>query len=559
MIRGLHRGPVAPAFRTLLVLLALGAGTEACAAIRQSGDWRRDRSWSLTGRRWRLAFRREKGEITFTVKDQKVEISPLATGAGAGVLRTAETSVDPRGGRAVANTVFRTRTGKETTLRIEVWEGGAMRVEPGTGASGLRLSADIGVGVLPGIRLEDVFYRPWDFRGPRPVHVPAENWFAGLLAGENGLLACAWPAGDARLRLLRSRGQQVDAFLGVELATGGSPVYLEVIAAPAVWHREILAPDMLEKDVRTAWKRPFAATYRTLVPLKAETTTLRAQEVSGKPRSQWLPEVGNISWPLRFEDNRAVLHYSKKIPPQGDMIAYPAHGGEQTLRACLARTPFADMVTARNKRSPIPDGPRGVPNVGYNACWGTHMLRRTLYVEGVQHREKEFLGEQADYLGERVAMVQLRNKLYGEFFERTGARLTAWLDETADEPVRAYLTAMQAHLERAMEGHRRKMDRCGDATWQEHTAHARRNVERLKRLLATPGQELYPECEALIDELNRLSWGHDEETGMRFNMLARAWALEAATSCARVAEAVPHAVALRAALREVLNRAAPWW
>ena len=89
-------------------------------------------------------------------------------------------------------------------------------------------------------------------------------------------------------------------------------------------------------------------------------------------------------------------------------------------------------------------------------------------------------------------------------------------------------------------------------------AHGDRNAERLKAIVSTPGTELALECQNLVHECNRLSWGHDEATGMRFSMSGRAWAQDAALACADAPGAVEYAQAIRAAIRDALNGAPLW-
>jgi len=66
------------------------------------------------------------------------------------------------------------------------------------------------------------------------------------------------------------------------------------------------------------------------------------------------------------------------------------------------------------------------------------------------------------------------------------------------------------------------------------------------------------ECEYLVNRMNRLSWAHDETTGMRFSMLTREWAQEAARACAELPAALLYAGTLRALIRDALNGAPPW-
>jgi hypothetical protein len=124
--------------------------------------------------------------------------------------------------------------------------------------------------------------------------------------------------------------------------------------------------------------------------------------------------------------------------------------------------------------------------------------------------------------------------------------------------VRAYLGQMKEQADRAETGLRRKMELFGERTPEQHIAHGDRAVKRLKELLDTGDPEVYPECEEIIDTCNRLAWGHAEVTGMRFSMLARQWAQEAAYGCADAPGAAEYARAVRAAIRTALNGAPPW-
>jgi hypothetical protein len=62
----------------------------------------------------------------------------------------------------------------------------------------------------------------------------------------------------------------------------------------------------------------------------------------------------------------------------------------------------------------------------------------------------------------------------------------------------------------------------------------------------------------LIDTCNVLAWGHAEVAGMRFSMLAREWAQQAALECVAIPKATAYAQTIRAAIRTTLNGSPPW-
>ena len=122
----------------------------------------------------------------------------------------------------------------------------------------------------------------------------------------------------------------------------------------------------------------------------------------------------------------------------------------------------------------------------------------------------------------------------------------------------AYLECMMAEVDRVERGLRLKLAFRGEDSPEAHIKEATRCAGRLKELLAAPGTEVWPECDALIDTCNQLAWAQAEIVGMRFGSSARAWAQAAALECADVPEAVGYAEDLRASIREALNGAAPW-
>jgi len=524
--------------------------------------WEERGELTVVGEGWNARFRKEwdgaaaRPGAEYSRRGQRVAFVPFDS---EGALAERLTVCAVNRSEAATEAVLTFTVGEEPLeLRLLIRDDGVLEVGGGDSVHGVSLRAPIEVGVLPGMRLEDVLYYPEDFPDANAIHVPSENWLAGLLSGNDGILACAWPEGDQALSLDMAGAPPERLIEGIRIDLAGHKLYAQVLADTGVWHREALALSYLEKDTKIAWQRPFDAVYKTQVPLKGETTVLRTHHVAGSRRQQWRPETGSAVLPVWFDGDDTWLHLGKRTPPQGDLVIYPFRDADSALLSFLRRTPLAEAIEKRGEGEGLPRGPRNAPNVGYNACWGTGLLRRTLYASGVHHREREFLREHTDFLADYVAVIQRRNAGYFEFIEKMRETVDGWLDQDRGPEVRAFLEEMSAHVDAIEAGHRQKMELYGDDTPEAHIAHADRNAVRLKELLETGGQELYPECEQLVDEFNRMSWAHNESTGMRFSMLTRAWAQEAARACGTNAAAVEYAAAIRAAIRDALRRAAQW-
>jgi hypothetical protein len=326
-----------------------------------------------------------------------------------------------------------------------------------------------------------------------------------------------------------------------------------------MWHRQPFELAHLEKTVPLDWRRPFPAVYKTQLLMRGETSTVRTFTFLKKANVQFRPEIGACIWPVWFQDETPMLRMSKRIPPRGDAIIYPFEEGDCTLMGFLQRTPVADPVVQRNKHALLPCGPRNAPNVGFVACGGTDTIRATVFALGMQQREKQFLSEYADFLSDYVAIVQQRHAGFLTFINETHARIEGWATEHKDDPdLRAYLELMLEIADDADEGVRRQLELYGANTPEEHMARASRGADRLKQLLDTGHPEVFPECDQIVHECNRLAWGHAEVVGMRFSMLARQWAQEAALAASDNPRALEYARAIRSAARAALNTAPPW-
>ena len=542
-----------------LVLLCATVSAWATADISVQEDWANKGTFAVSGKTWRAAIVKGEPGLSLTSDGQAVQLVPVGQNdVRAGEIVSCE-RIQQEGEKPVRTKIAALAGSGTVTCEVCVSEPGDLRLVPGEGMSGLAILGRFRLGLLPGRKLESVVYDPDKLTETSEILVPEEGWYAGFLDGNAGILVCTWPEGDqtVSLSLNGDRGHRV--IDSIELDLAGREVYVGLQTTPGIWHREKFERGYLEKDVKLRWKKPFEASWRTELPVKAQNTAQRTFLFAGSRHSKWRPEIGNYVWPVWFDDDQGMVRTSKKIPPLGDIVVYPMEGHAKSIMGFIDRTPLDGIFSERNQSYGLPGGSRNALNVGFNACWGTQFLRRTTYRFGAQEREKEFLKEHTAYLVDRVAMVQRRNLRYYEFIAAMRMKLNGWLEDSEESPaVEDYLAAMLKYLDQVEEGHQQRMDIFGCTTPEEYMAEADRYEKRLHELLETPGLEVYPECNHILDAFNRISWAHDEMTGMRFSMSVREWAEAAALNCPCDPAAMEHAEELRREMREALKSAPHW-
>ncbi|MBN2312247.1 MAG: hypothetical protein JXR94_24930 [Candidatus Hydrogenedentes bacterium] len=537
--------------------VVLCAANAATAEIVIEDNWADTGQTVVRGADWTVSVAKNDGALALCRGGQTVRLVPLA-GDGNGA-QGVETCTVSREGADVRVEVAFTAGGQPEAAAFHLSERGLVTVAPGAGLNQMAVECPIAVGILPGDLLEDVLYDPEAIAGEGDVIVPSENWFACLVQGGDAMLACAWPDSAQRLSLRCPRQGDAGAFPGFAFSFDGKPCYLELLTGTALWHRQGVELEYLERAVPLEWRPPHPAQYRTQLWLRGETSARRTFTFLNGPNEQWRPEVGAVSWPVWFENGVPMMRLSKKIPPKGDAIIYPFCKGDETLMSFLERTPVAGIILDRNKLAPLPHGSRDAKNVGFIACAGTLVMRSTVFALGLQRRERDFLSEYADFLADYVDIIQKRNAGLLESIARTHAVLDTWRAQAGDSPeMAAYLDGMIEFADETEAGVQRKLNYLGGDSPEAHMREAARIASRLKELVATDGTEVFPECDMLVGRLNCLSWGHIEMTGGRFSMMGREWAQEAAFGCARVPAAAAYAAEIRAAIRQALTTGPAW-
>ena len=176
-------------------------------------------------------------------------------------------------------------------------------IQPVASGKGLRLRGPIDYGVAPDFIGDDLVISPSQYPSVNTLNVPFENLFLGLLAGENRMLVMTWPEGRQQMRLeLGDAGQGTRRIKSIDFDNDGQCVYLALLEAPGIWHRESLAASFLEKDIALGWRRPFAARWITQLEEAGFKTTFPFRTEKGQI---WRGAAGMYTYPVWFDGDKA--------------------------------------------------------------------------------------------------------------------------------------------------------------------------------------------------------------------------------------------------------------
>ncbi len=280
------------------------------------------------------------------------------------VLRNAEDEV-------VLQVVFKDSPGCSAVLgfgRTEIVD-----VKPSAVMNGVSILGAFEYGVVPSFIGDDLIFAAQENGSNETLCLPSENLVLGLLKGEASELVMTWPAGKQKLRLGMSEAQNGPRSIkSIDFDNGGQSFYLAPLAAAGLWHKEVLTPAYLEKDVAISWKRPFPAHWKTQLYEEALKTTFAFREAKG---DIWRGVPGSYDYPVWFDGDQTFYHLSKKVPPKGESVIYFLEGQGtpasistpvEIMRASLGRLvadPILDVV-GRKLRTHHRRGGEGV----HRAC-----------------------------------------------------------------------------------------------------------------------------------------------------------------------------------------------
>jgi len=299
---------------------------DPAAASSDPGYYGREYTFSgdavVENERLTAVFRSNKGRVVIYSKADsagpKLELAPLELKGKPA--KIAKCSILQNTGQDAALEITFSGDGKNLPAVIAFDRFGIIDIKPGRSVKGISIISPIEHGIVPSFIGDDLIFTPDDYSSAESLYVPSENLFVGLLSGRNDMLVATWPEGDQQMKLELSDNQQKPRLIeSVDFENDGRSMYLAILSAPGIWHKEELKPTYLEKDITINWKRPFKAKWITQLPEGRVQTTFTFRE---SKQNIWRGVIGHYTYPVWFSSDNASYHLSKKIPPKGQSIIY---------------------------------------------------------------------------------------------------------------------------------------------------------------------------------------------------------------------------------------------
>lgn len=226
------------------------------------------------------------------------------------------------GDEAALEVTFSTgRTNGSLSAVIAFSPSEIIEIKPAGGMKGISLFSSIEYSIVPSFIGDDLIFSPKEYPTTDTLCVPSENLLVGLLKGGNNMLITTWPEGDQHMKLVLGGEQQGPRLIeSFDLDNDGKSIYLAILSAPGIWHKEELTASYLEKDVAIDWKRPFPAKWITQLIEAGVKTTYKFRE--SRLQRIWRGAFGSYTYPVWFSDGNTFYRMSKKIPPKGESVIY---------------------------------------------------------------------------------------------------------------------------------------------------------------------------------------------------------------------------------------------
>jgi hypothetical protein len=352
--------------------------------------------------------------------------------------------------------------GKKLSAVIAFDRAGIVDVKPGRNMKGISLISPIAHGIVPNFIGDDLIYSPDDYASMNTLYVPSENFFVGLIEGQNDMLVVTWPEGKQQMKLVLDGNHQKSHLVeSIDIDNDGKSLYLAILSAPGIWHKEELKPTYLEKDVTIEWKRPFRAKWITQLSEGRVQTTYTFREAKDKI---WRGVIGHYIYPVWFRGNNAFYRLSKKIPPKGRSIIYFLER-KDTPASILAPVDILKATLGRQTSDAIVDLPgrklrthhrRGAEGVRRACTCGCTEAIQAVFDAGQEVQKKEYVVGAVD---DMVYFVEQHMERIGEYQE-FARNMIAFLNQTrrSASELKLFLDRMEAIVQEITKEYQSKQE-----------------------------------------------------------------------------------------------------
>ncbi len=259
--------------------------------------------------------------------------------------------------------------GKKITAVFSFNKEQIMEIKPTVNMKGISLSGLIEYAIVPNFISDDLIFDPDKYSSDATLEIPSENMFCGLLKGKDSMLVITWPEGKQETKLnVDNKNEQSPLFGSVDFKNDGESVYLALLDAPGIWHKEELKPSYLEKDIAVGWRRPFYAKWITQLfedGIKTTFPFIRPETPYFMGEAFFRSGLGTYTYPLWFRSEhlgeRPYYRLGKKIPPKGDSIIYflegrddipvPVSSPADILKRTLGKQAYEDILDFEGRQN----------------------------------------------------------------------------------------------------------------------------------------------------------------------------------------------------------------
>jgi len=294
-----------------------------------------------------------------------------------------------------------------------------IEVKPAENMKGISLLSPIEFAIVPSFISDALIFDPRDYPSVETLHTPSENLFLGLLKGENSMLVITSPKGTQEMRLILDNKER-SLIESIDFKNDGESVYLAILDAPGIWHKEALKSSYLEKDVAIDWLRPFPAKWVTPLYEDGVKTTFKFKE--SKVKRFWRGGVGTYTYPVWFKGGTAFYHLGKKIPPKGESLVYFVEGSQNTphsiptpadiLKQTLDNQTYEKILDFEGRK--VQDAHRPDTVVGGATCGVTDKFK-PIFKAGKETKKKEYIKAGIEDMLSHLTILTERANAYQDF------------------------------------------------------------------------------------------------------------------------------------------------
>lgn len=297
------------------------------------------------------AFASQLGEVLVSASAEspqgKASIRPAELSGKNAVI--ASTTVAEQNGVVLVEADFRAPGADSLPITFRFTGDRILAVRPEGSTRGITFAAPVELAVVPSLVGDDLIYECRDYPGAKTLSLPSEHFLIGLLRGENSMLVATWQEAIPSVRLELNGGAGQQSFEAITFL-GGNGISLAMLDAPGIWHREILNPFFLERDVAISWRPPFPATWLTQLYEDELKTTF---EFRHEKEEHWRGGIGSYTLPAWFSGEKPMLSLGKQIVPEGEAIIYFLERDNDTPEQAASPLDIADRTLADDVRAGV--------------------------------------------------------------------------------------------------------------------------------------------------------------------------------------------------------------